>query len=330
MEKFPLPTEKKTEEREHAPLKKVVIAGLGIIAFTSFLKQNLEDSSTDKKGSSDAEAEEFLEERLTYVSETDNQSFASFKNHLVQRVGLKPIADLFVYEEEAKRPHQEKPKEIVVSGFEQSGIVSNNDVVKMMDVSFPTSWLHRSVTSVLFQPAAVLKEKGQQYAYYDGQSGIVIQAMDTAPTFTEKESQRYATIGMLRETLAHEICHANDWRTKNPRTFLERVTLLKEIVDRVESKDPYEERKVEGITHHLLDGYADAASKNKSYREYFADICSKYILDPSGLNQTNPQDYRIVDEWVKKDDASFGEKLPPGPFSPTTGKILPEWKNIFN
>src|SRR3989344_351136 len=115
----------------------------------------------------------------------------------------------------------------------------------------------------------------------------------------------------------HELGHVNDWESDMDLNIVEREELLCEVYKRMNSataftrQDKYHESFVDGTK----EGLYNAA------KEYWADICAEYFWNPKFCQNSYPEDFKLVDKFVKKNDPTYNVFSDRGIFDPRTGKI---------
>jgi hypothetical protein len=253
------------------------------------------------------------------------------RSAIVERVGESYVVELKGKGKEKKEENQPT----LISGFDDHPevLITNKDVHTMTNTLLPKSWVEGKIKSIAYSPK-LEKIKGNVYEVAKNtQDEIAFARIDPPSRYiTDTTKQKFSVIGATLESLGHEICHSNDWESQTPYAISYRIGLLSKVIERVESKDAYEGHIIDekNTPYHMLHGYATPAERKSAYREYFADICGKYMSDPQTLKVKYPKDYEIMYKHITATDADFESKRPTtGPFHTETGEVLPNWKNLF-
>lgn len=338
-EKFVKETkEEKREEKSSLNIRTIAFLGLGAISVgaTSF-RDEIDLLLREITGPL---AMRNVEDRVAKLSLDERIQYEKKSNMLIKKVGPNYLGTIVNREASSLEPKEVEIVEPTISGFEQTNQVTNEDMRKATSTSFfPQGWMKQfasiayvhkvvSLGENIFQRGQnTLKDKGDEIVLFD-------MVMDHEET--DAERLRYMKLWILLNVLQHETCHSNDWWTRAPRTFTDRIELLSRVIERTESDDAYSEHVVSdaqgfGVPYHSLYKSDDIRLQKIVYAEYFADICREYLSDQEDFKKRYPKDWAIVDEWIKKYDPEFNKRaLPPGPFSRTYGTVVNEWKNVFN
>ncbi|MFH1236475.1 MAG: hypothetical protein V1685_06100, partial [Parcubacteria group bacterium] len=87
----------------------------------------------------------------------------------------------------------------------------------------------------------------------------------------------------------------------NNLTVDQRLTLFAEVTRRfTEGRNLYQSEYVESINN------PDAIENlNIKVSEYWAEICAAYFTEPEKMKSNNPEDFALVDRWVKLQDPGY-------------------------
>jgi len=116
----------------------------------------------------------------------------------------------------------------------------------------------------------------------------------------DKLSKRLNAI-QIAAVIFHEVGHCNSWISDSEMSLIERLRMLKLITERVNSEDRFNSAYVEAIE-------SPNGKKETQYikaTEYWAEICGKYFAAPEAFKTENPKDFKIVDEFIKKQSPGF-------------------------
>jgi hypothetical protein len=96
------------------------------------------------------------------------------------------------------------------------------------------------------------------------------------------------------------------------------------------SSDAYDKDNPKSEYLLYLHGYQQGGSKFGLFMaasEYWAQICSEYFTNPEGFLKNHPNDFKLVDTYVKKNDPSFDIfSKDRGAFDSNTGQIRDIYK----
>ena len=116
----------------------------------------------------------------------------------------------------------------------------------------------------------------------------------------DKLSKRFNSI-RIASVIFHEVGHCNDWIRDSEMGLIERLRMLKLITERVNSEDRFTSDYVEAID-------SPGGKKETQYikaTEYWAEICEEYFAAPEAFKIENPVDFKIVDDFIKKQSPGF-------------------------
>ncbi len=192
-------------------------------------------------------------------------------------------------------------KQIAVAGFGQTEV--GNDFVREFVNSdiFPKRWMTpEKVDSIVFRPheeemPSDYGIKGPVAAQVESSEGNLVKV-----PFFGKTPQAVEGHGFCG-TCYHESGHVNDW-------IFDQTVSQKE---RSELKDRVIQRYLSG--NNLFGSSYVGSIKNENKQketslkitEYWAEIVKQYFSDPNLFEQEYPEDYKIVNWWVKKHDPNF-------------------------
>lgn len=200
------------------------------------------------------------------------------------------------------------PKPIEIKGFEKAGL-SNEDLKKLWSEKYyPKGWLEEEIGEVEYKDkeAKGIKDYGldrgrtvgTHRSAEGGKSKITFFKSFTPET--EEEFKDFTST--LDWHFSHEASHANDWSNEAELDFKQRVEFLHEVsqncfregafrdslgyIESIKNPDPHKERyfKVE---------------------EYWAKSCDHYFTMSDMFKELYPQEFKMVDKYVKKEDPAF-------------------------
>lgn len=189
-----------------------------------------------------------------------------------------------------KHEHEgKKSKNTAIENFEKIEMPPKL-LKKIWTETYPKNWVDTEVDSIIFED-------------YDtkGRAAATATRKLEGPTTIVFYKDAGKMLGQLNEIFSHESGHANDWKSDNTLSIEERKKLLIEITKRYfTGKNIYHSDYVESIKNE------DTHSENyRKVTEYWAEICEEYFDNPQWLKENHPEDYKIVDQYVKKQDRKF-------------------------
>lgn len=195
---------------------------------------------------------------------------------------------------------QETPAEVVVQGFEQVGF-AEKELQNIIETTYPKGWVASEVDTVMYVTKPDSAQEAMPAAY-----GLGGKTAGQAPRKEHGLSsvEIFPSAGQRRDVvqiLGHEFSHANDWRTESNVTAGERLELFKAVTQRFfEGGKLYPSTYVQDIKNPDPIQCTDF-----KVTEYWAEICEQYFSNPKEFKQQYPDDFQLVDEWVKKQDPNF-------------------------
>jgi hypothetical protein len=332
------PETQPTFKKESHPFltKEKIIAGLGSVAFATTTFGAAQAFGENVNGFFD---EHKLLEQASFLSGEDQEKIKNLQAVIAPRAGSKAVLELMRISKGVEDAPSEPAIKPAISGFDSTGLITDADIAKATStLFFPQGWVDGKISSISYAPKEVFANGDlptmAENIPNDKKSSIVFYKISTAPAVSGDEYKRYASLSLALSTLRHEICHSNDWLSTSKYSVIDRAELLASIALRTESADAYAGHQVETkgkvMPYHASFGNSEIYQRHTSYREYFADVCSAYFLNPVHFKEAHPKDFELVDSWVKKTDPDFkGRRLSESPYSDITGKINLTWKNIF-
>ncbi|MFA5051627.1 MAG: hypothetical protein WC544_01025 [Patescibacteria group bacterium] len=234
-----------------------------------------------------------------------NQEHKSELDYLTKIYGQEFVDNFYVTSLEPEIADAiEKPdsvRDLVVTGFETVGL-ADAEMDSIIEHTFPKGWAKNEIDSVIFKsnPDSAEIALPEQYNMSGEKSAAVAHLKDQRITTVDF----FPTAGDAREIVAifgHESGHANDWRSDNTLTAGDRLKLLADVTYQYcQGTNIFHSDYVESINN-------PDAVENTAIRveEYWAEICQEYFSNPWGLQQDHPEDFQLVDDWVRKQDPEF-------------------------
>jgi hypothetical protein len=225
-------------------------------------------------------------------------------------------------------PGKETPPNI--SGFEDLGV--NSGMVEQLlseDFFFPQNWIQGEIKEITYVDEVKKKQGGIGIGRYTNSDNAIVFFRKKAGKIPDEV--REALPWFYKHNFAHESAHANDWETDKDLNIIERAELLTSVINRLNSENSYKSPnsyQKDEYYEIYLDG--TKTGNRHAAQEYWAEICKTYFSRPEYLKQHHPEDFELVDEYVKKQDPDFDPFASGGPyFDGQTGEMLPKWKGYI-
>jgi hypothetical protein len=271
-----------------------------------------------------------------YIENTSPEyksEYKTMKEELVALVGEDAVTFMEEKDKQAFFERQEKPSaELEVKGFEELGL--DSQVLKQIwneeNGVYPKGWIRGEISSIEYSskdlkqviPGAdnkygkELSKASPAGSYSPGSITFYPSLQTTLAKYrklqdkNEKEIISSADVGKYFDsTFSHEIGHANDWFEDKDMDRHARAQLLLKVIKRLRSDNPAKEAGSfvsgsKGYVNEIENPNPLIEIELKS-REYWGEIVQNYFQYPSWTAKTFPEDYKIVDELVKKTDPNF-------------------------
>ncbi|MFA5841032.1 MAG: hypothetical protein WC847_02045 [Candidatus Paceibacterota bacterium] len=183
--------------------------------------------------------------------------------------------------------------------------------------AYPKGWISGQIKQIKF--ISSIKETSRGHSKLGGfQGGNVY-------LYTNPELSG-GTIPVDNTTIAHEFAHANDWDSDINLNILERQTQLLEVHKRLMAPDAFGKDDINSDYLPHLNGTRDGLLR--AAHEYWAEICAEYFTNPESFLKDHPNDFKLVDSFVKKKDPAFDIfSKNRGAFDPHTGQVRDIYKD---
>ncbi len=186
----------------------------------------------------------------------------------------------------------------------------SNEAFTEKYLEYPKGWIAGEVGEVKYIDSMNIDIESKRKI-----GGEVVNGIIGAPTiFVYRNTQSVGNeplIPIKREVVMHELGHANDWKTDRDLNLKERYDLLLSVYNRISSPDSYH-RDGDRYYENYIDGTQEGLYQGA--REYWADICAGYFLNPQKFIEKHLADFNLVDTYAKKNDPTFDI------FNPERGK----------
>ncbi|MFA6909124.1 MAG: hypothetical protein WC289_04570 [Patescibacteria group bacterium] len=181
-----------------------------------------------------------------------------------------------------------KIKEVATRGFDEIGYDSEK-LRQILLETYPEGWVDTEIDTFEYKKNVLPLVGGIAISDSYGSSNVLI---DTHGS-TRSSS--------MDDIIAHESGHVNDWESDNTFSAKDRLQLLERTARRYFTGDNlYDSWYVETKT--------DPDIQKQNYirlKEYWAEICAAYFTNNIFLKKNHPEDFALVDEWVKKHDDTY-------------------------
>ncbi len=197
----------------------------------------------------------------------------------------------------------EESRELKIEGNYKVGI--ENSILKALwseGDSYPRGWIDENIDQIdIVDPSSIQSpvygKEGQQYI--GGANDKNIMTLGILDGLSKKEQ-----LAALDWVFAHESGHLNDWRNDHSAKYHERVDLLARTHQRMSAPDRFEEIGGSGY------GDMETVQNREQHQfylvsEYWGTICEYYFTFPEILKEKSPNDFALVDAWVKRQDPEF-------------------------
>jgi len=196
---------------------------------------------------------------------------------------------------------------LIVEGFEEIGLDSAKLREAMMSV-FPKGWATEAVLVNYIDEERVLdsgygdKLHGDLKAADASTDESGVSAIDFYKY--DKGRTKSAIADKILSMLSHESGHFNDWDTDDTCSAEENLQLLTQVSKRYFlSGNSYHSDYVKNINN-------PDPHKNNYLRikEYWGEICKGYFRNSEAMQKNHPEDFAVVDWYVKLHDPDFKPK----------------------
>ena len=188
------------------------------------------------------------------------------------------------------KPEGQKIKLEKVEDIEyRGGVLKAEDIKAFLD-TMPANWAYGEISAIegLEKSDNDKAEFNVLAVYKPGNFKIQFDKSDT----------RELSKGEVMDILSHEIAHANDFSSDNELSTAEKDVLRDKLKERLAAPDRYMSPYVEKL---IIDGVSSFTVK----KEYWAEICRVYMMDPTVLNV---EEFNLVQDYVKKNDPNYNWK----------------------
>lgn len=301
----------------------------GIVGVSAFMASELKNDAENEQAYMDYIEQTFSEEDMSRYEEIKEELTEVLGDHALENI---EIADKVAFEHKEDAPHETE-----FHGFEGNKIQGVNTEIDLSEYPnfvfteeyqmYPQNWINGEIFSVEYSEKTLYSTLQDIHGRTMGDiddplySIIVYNRFDSenVPDNLSPDSVRY----FFTDTFSHESGHANDWESKSSINLLQRVELLNSVVERMNSENPHSINITdEGIPYWQTKLGKSKHSAYLAAKEYWADMCSQYFNNPQYFKNTYPEDFEIVDSFVKSTDPNFDILDPErGAFDPRTGQL---------
>lgn len=253
----------------------------------------------------------------TYSKE-DVEEYTRIRAALYNYIGARGLVDIESADADAIRKKAEGSKTAPeISGFEKTK--ANIPILKKVwkeGEFYPVGWVNGDINVIEYKDE-VLTLRNHSYGDKLKDEPAAATMGEKRMTFYKVEEKKEPQSGVRPLKLSdldmsegmdvifgHEIGHANAWDTDKDLTLLQRIQLLEQVLMRVRGMSPMKDEYVDKIEH--KDKKLELYNK---CTEYWAQICQQYFCSPEHLKFMQPDDYKLVDKYVKLSDSRFDAKM---------------------
>lgn len=188
------------------------------------------------------------------------------------------------------KPEGERVKLENVDDIQYRDGVIKAEEIKAFLGAMPANWGHGEVVAV----------EGLDKSSMDRDSANVVmeyQRLKLKVGFDKGDMKKLSRFEVL-ESLGHEFGHANDFLSDNDLSEAEKESLKDKISKLFSAPDRFRSFTIEIAVH-------ENAGERRVLAEYWAELCSSYMLDPTVINA---EEFRLVDDYAKKNDPNYNWK----------------------
>lgn len=211
-----------------------------------------------------------------------------------------------------KNKTKEKKYNLDIDGFDKLNISADilNNLLSENNGSYPKKWIYKEIKGIKYVDKEVFisengnynsKLKNKPIAGSSSYGFIYVYKQN----FFDKSKQK-DILEFLDLTLAHELAHNNDWETDSDINLKERLELFLMIVKRMNAYNHFRP---------ILDMLANKGKPDYEFiendniylkaKEYWGYLCTDYFIFPELIKQLFPEDFKLVDQYIKKNDPNF-------------------------
>jgi len=166
--------------------------------------------------------------------------------------------------------------------------------------NYPKGWINESIEKVRLVGSSDIKKPVYAKESTVMAGGTRENIMNLAVFEDVPQDQKLKSLDWI---FSHEIGHLNDWENSSNVNFNERIDLLVSVHKRMNEPNHFED---------VISSYDDMKDvgneeQRQFYlaREYWGNLCEYYFTFPDILKERSPEDFELVDSWVKKRDPQF-------------------------
>ncbi|MCX7589553.1 MAG: hypothetical protein N2Z85_01270 [Patescibacteria group bacterium] len=298
---------KKFQELKSSPEIQKYIKRIEKIAKVFFISCILTiNSLIIKKGIE--EKEQYLKYNQSHYSEVDKQNIRSMEEEIAKKAGLEIVDNIKKRDFEIFIENKDKKinENLEFNGFNELGIDANilKELWSDKNGSYPKNWISKNIKKINYinQNKDILDKENNKLIAAASSS---INNIDFYKLKHYENLSKKDLLYNLDMFFSHEIGHHNDWHNSPNINLLERLEIFSKILNRLNgesklisfdnafnlSKKEYYELKGNDI--------------NTQTGEYFAEVCRNYFNFPGWLKQVFPEDFDLIDKYIKKTDPDF-------------------------
>lgn len=251
----------------------------------------------------------------SFLSQSQKERLEVLSKEVGNSVGKDYLEKIIAGDKAAffERKNNKPEKPITAEGFESLGLDQSQISGILNGNLFPKNWIIGEIDEVKYV-SGFWDKMGQEFGpkgvmanfhKSEGAKGntMVFFDKDFNESLSDLKGKKEDTLSYIKYLIGHESAHANDWETDRQSSILERLELISAVIHRMESRDAF--RSVGSILHKEREYYDSKENIIGKAQEYWAEICKVYFEAPLFLKGVCPKDYKLVDDFVRKQDPLF-------------------------
>jgi len=245
-------------------------------------------------------------EKDATLNSVQAEKLRSDRSYIEQEMGPNVMQYLEFKSSVNSRELPNTPSELVVVGNEQFNIPPEALKELWQDgVTYPKGWIQNEADTVQMVELGEIEKlrQGKDNLEYAGtaQENDQTSLGKIRLSVPELENGK-DLLPTVDWTFSHEITHLNGGFKKMNLPFNERADLLVNVMKRVRSGNDFK-----GIGWDYINRKKTNPEQLAFYQaeEYFAHIGEYYFSFPDILKEESPEDFALIDEYVKKQDPNF-------------------------
>ncbi len=183
---------------------------------------------------------------------------------------------------------------LVFEGFEKRKDVNIDELRAYLEEKYMKSWLLGSVDKIIYVDE---EENRKTYGVAGAAAGRGLDG--SIQKSTKQFIYIYKSSNDIKELLAHELAHHNDWYGSHNLTLAERLEFLRNVIENHKREDTPRYDYVERVT--VEEGKAndlpESEIKVAQITEYWAMLCENYFTNSAEFYLKSPESHSLVSRW---------------------------------